>query len=48
MKPAHDRHGGEIFDEGWRAGPKTVNDGLMTGVLRTGRPAGATSQNLQL
>jgi len=40
MKPMHDLARWKIFDEGWRAGAKTVNDGLMTGVLRTGRPAG--------
>jgi hypothetical protein len=40
MNPGHHRRSGKIFDEGWRAGPKTVNDGLMAGVLRTGKPAG--------
>jgi len=40
MKPGHDRRAGKIFDEGWRAAPKTVNDALMTGVLQTGRPEG--------
>jgi hypothetical protein len=33
MEAAHDGRSGKIFDEGWRGGPKTVNDGLMTGVL---------------
>jgi hypothetical protein len=40
MKPAHDLALGKIFDEDWRAEAKTVNDDLMTGVLRAGKPAG--------
>jgi hypothetical protein len=38
MKPAHDPRRGKIFYEGWRMERKTVNDGLMTGALRTGKP----------
>jgi hypothetical protein len=32
-KPAHHPCCGKIFYEGWRAGRKTVNDGLMTGAF---------------
>jgi hypothetical protein len=34
----HDLACGKIFDEGWRAEAKTVNDDLITGVLRAGKP----------
>src|SRR5436305_5871692 len=42
-KLAHDATCGKIFYEGWRAGRKTVNDGLMTGAFAGRGRAGATS-----
>jgi hypothetical protein len=44
MKPRHDRACGKIFDEGWRAGAKTVNDDLTTGVFPN-RKAGRRHHN---